>query len=93
MELQTEVWTPEKGFIHCIFRRMHWHGAIVVSVEMWQSSRVGDLDNDFTTFRAGVYMQFQGEEYKIIQPRSNPYSNSFWQHLERQLSNTILLNE
>lgn len=82
-----------KGVIQCIFRRVEWHGAQIIAVDMWASGNMPGVENSFTSFRACVYMEGVGDRYKIMQSPRNQYNNSFWNDLEIRLSNIILVNE
>ena len=91
MDFVVEVWTSEKGFIECKLTRTKWQGKEAVYADMWQS--MDFLGGSFTSFRAAVWLLWDGKKYNIVDPKGYKNANSFWIELERQLSNTIIVNE
>lgn len=92
MQLTTTLHTSI-GIIHCTLTRVDWHGLDVIHADMYQNEKMGELNNTFVSFRAAVYFQWNGREYKIVQPPRNPYVNDFWRELENLISCTIVVNE
>ncbi len=87
-----ELLHTSHGVITLRLRRRVDGRRLVIDADMWQSTNNGDLDNTFTTFRAGVYMLWEGHRYRI---ESKYYrdSNDFWRELERLLSHVIMAHE
>lgn len=80
------------GVLQCELRRKEWHGAEVISIDLWQSKSMDGLDNAFINFRAGVTMQWEVNRYRIIDKRFRD-ANELWRELENLISNLIIVNE
>lgn len=87
---ETEIMTPE-GMAKCTMQRIRIGTEDVIEVNMWRSYQF--LESGITAFCAGVYMFWNGKEYKIKRRLPADYTNPFWLQLEKTISNTILINE
>lgn len=90
MDFVVDIYTTEKGFIQCKLKRTT--GGFVYA-DLWKSGGIGDLDNTFTLFRAAVWLQWDGVQHSIVEPKRYKNCRDFWIELERQISNTIIVNE
>ena len=90
MQLEIELVTS-RGVIQCVLRRVDKPFLNAVEADMWQQSNF--LTSEFTTFRAGVFLTFNGYRYSIVKSSRDKPLNDFWLELENLISNTIITNE
>jgi hypothetical protein len=77
------------GLVECRLRVILYEGALVFDADLWQGG--DDLLNKITLFRAGVYMRWEGNRYRIINKSYRDYNN-LWRELEVVVSNWIMCN-